>query len=513
MKRRDVLQILSAAALAPVVSQFPSRMLAAAPSGKNGRLGLNLAGASYWSNEQVFSNLAENASRWRVQLGQMPFTWDTPLPPMTDDGYPKEIPAQAYLESFLIFTPYRKNLPVQLSLYYDGKGKIGYTNGAELERRFPGRDDVRNMRKNEAFVARIVETDPDDPIRNIRLYERGAMPTSAFRQPFLDRARDMSAIRFMDWMSTNGSVVKQWNDRPKYGRFGNSDVGVPLEYMIDLCNTVKAEPWFNMPHQADDDYVRQFATQVRKDLSPDLNVNVEYSNEVWNTFFGQYDYAASQGKALGLSNDEFQGAMMFYAKRATEIIAIWEDVFGADKKRVIGVYGAQSANEWTSEVILSYDGVKEHADVLAIAPYFGNSLGDPERANDVATWSLDRVFDALVQEVEGLNRETIGKQVAIAAKYGVKLYAYEGGQHLVGHGGTENNDALTKLFIAANRDPRMGDLYLRHLKNWWAAGGDLYTLFTSMSEPGKWGSWGLLEYEGGSTPKWDAAQKALHMEI
>ena len=65
------------------------------------------------------------------------------------------------------------------------------------------------------------------------------------------------------------------------------------------------------------------------------------------------------------------------------------------------------------------------------------------------------------------------------------------------------------MFQAANRDPRMGELYLRHLAHWQASGGDLYVLFNSMGEYTKWGSWGLLEAEGVPNAKWDAVQSLL----
>jgi hypothetical protein len=40
-----------------------------------------------------------------------------------------------------------------------------------------------------------------------------------------------------------------------------------------------------MPHLADDDYHRQFASYVRDSLRPDVKVYVEWSNEVWHTGF------------------------------------------------------------------------------------------------------------------------------------------------------------------------------------------------------------------------------------
>jgi len=82
--------------------------------------------------------------------------------------------------------------------------------------------------------------------------------------------------------------------------------------------------------------------------------------------------------------------------------------------------------------------------------------------------------------------------------------AYEAGQHLVGVGGGENNQELTKLLMAANRHPRMGQFYTRYLDAWRDAGGDLCGIFSSVGRFSKWGSWGLLEYYDDDTPKFQA---------
>lgn len=509
MNRRTLLQLLPASAIATLIAPGSLFEARSAPAAKLS-LGLNLSGTNYWATEQPFSNLAFNASPWRVQINGAPFTWDTPLPPMSDDGYPLSVPAGSVIESFLIYTTRREHIGREISVYYEGQGTLQYTLGARLEARTPGCDHVRNLRGDAPFTVRLTKTNPDNPLRNIRVYERGKAPKETFRQPFLKRLQGMEALRFMDWMATNNSKVRHWRDRPKVGMFGQSEFGVPLEQMVELCNVAKIDPWFNMPHMADDDYVRRFAEQVKSSLKPSLKIYVEYSNEVWNSMFSQAKYASEQGLAAGLSDNPYEAQLKFHSQRTTEILAIWEDVFAESRDRIMGVYAAQSANEWTSEVILSSKGAKKHCDVLAIAPYFGGSFGAPEVANEVAGWSLDRLFSELAADIEGANLQSIQKQAQVARKHGVKLVAYEGGQHLVGHTGAENNEQLMELFITANRDPRMGALYARHLNLWKNAGGDLYALFSSMQEPSKWGSWGLLEFEGSRSAKWDAIRKILH---
>lgn len=152
---------------------------------------------------------------------------------------------------------------------------------------------------------------------------------------------------------------------------------------------------------------------------------------------------------------------------------------------------------------------RRYADVLAIAPYFGNALGDPERQEEVAGWSVDQVLQTLAREVETGNKKMIESQAAVARAKGVRFVAYEGGQHLAGYAGSENNPKLEQLFLAANRHPQMKDIYLSHLNHWRAAGGDLFVLYSSMGLYSKWGSWGLFEMEQqapSTAPKWEALQ-------
>ena len=99
-------------------------------------------------------------------------------------------------------------------------------------------------------------------------------------------------------------------------------------------------------------------------------------------------------------------------------------------------------------------------------------------------------------------------QKTVAEKCGLPLICYEAGQHLVGVGGGEHHEALSKLLIAANRHLRMGTIYTRYLNAWRDLGGDLLCLFSSVASSSKWGSWSLLEgADETSSPKFDAVQQ------
>ena len=312
-------------------------------------------------------------------------------------------------------------------------------------------------------------------------------------------------------MDTNGSKQRDWADRPRPDDAAWTVKGVPVEVMVDLCNRLKANPWFCLPHLATDEYVRQFAASVKRRLDPSLKVYVEYSNEVWNGMFEQHRYAEAQGKLLGLGPKErpWEGAALFYARRSVEIFQAWEEVFG-DRARLVRVIAWQAAGGayWTDHMLLAQADAAKHCDALAIAPYisFMPSPGNNGlKSDDVATWSVDQVLDRV--ETNALP-EAIGwmrTQKAVAEKYGLKLVCYEAGQHLVGVGGGENNEALTKVLAAANHHPRMGSLYAKYLDAWRDLGGDLMCLFSSVAADSKWGNWGLLEgADQSSSPKFDA---------
>jgi hypothetical protein len=327
-----------------------------------------------------------------------------------------------------------------------------------------------------------------------------------FHPKFLATMRNYRAVRFMDWAATNGSSQTVWSGRPKPGdaRWSTAK-GVPVEIMLELANRLAADAWFTLPHQADDDYVMQYARLVKQSLRADLKAYVEYSNEVWNYGFGQANYARSQGVALGLSADQYEAARRFYTKRSVEIFGIWSREF-SDPARLVRVMGSQAVNSWLSGELLDYQNAKASTDALAIAPYFGGQF-----QAEVATWTLDQLFASLQASMPEVIA-SMSAQATLAAARGVRLVAYEGGQHLVGSGGNENNAALNTLFDAANRDARMGELYRTYLDGWKTAGGQLFLHYYNCGGYSKWGRWGSLEspeQPRAAAPKYDALQRFI----
>jgi hypothetical protein len=346
------------------------------------------------------------------------------------------------------------------------------------------------------------------------------MPSSApdseiFNPTFVDRIRPYKVLRFKDWMATDGewspsspSTQHYWSGRPKVDDARWSQwSGVPVEIMAALANQTGADAWFSMPHQADDEYVRQFAETALRLLGPNSRVFVEYSNEVWNDQFAQAGYAQAQGLALGLSSDPFQAQVRYQALRSRQIFAIWESVFPKD--RLVRVLSSFHIFPSVTEELLSYADTRAHTDVVAIAPYFGVTGDDLPVAVGMNT-------DALMRHLESValsqSSQYTRQHVDIARRYGLPVIAYEAGLDLQARGSAFAQDpTMNGLFDAANRDPRVGPLYTRYLQDWNAAtGGQLMVHFLDCEAFSIYGRYGSLEYldqPRAQAPKFDSLMR------
>jgi hypothetical protein len=366
-----------------------------------------------------------------------------------------------------------------------------------------------DVRPADGGIDLAIPANRHEAVRDLHVWMPGfENAKSPFHPLFLERLAPFEVIRFMKWQRTETSTTRTWDQRakPEDERW-SGEAGVPIEVMIDLANQRGANPWFCMPHLADDDYVRQFARLVKERLRPESKVYVEYSNEVWNWIYASTHHADAEGKRLKLGSPDFG---RFYAQRSVEVFRIWEEEFG--RERLVRVLASQFVNGWLTEQVLTWQDAYKHADALAVAPYFGHEFGQPERAPAVATLTAPQLLDRIAVEVDGPNHRQIEAQSALARKYGLQMIAYEGGPHLVGVGGAEDNKPLTALFIAANRHPRMGEVLKRHYRNWFAAGGGPYIAFVYVEAPSKVGAWGVLEFQDqpiAEAPKYQAILDVL----
>ncbi|MEM6645595.1 MAG: T9SS type A sorting domain-containing protein [Bacteroidota bacterium] len=474
-------------------------------------LGLNLAEVTDFSPELVFVDAMRAARPW-ISHSATDFTWDTGQPINVDaSGWPTRLEPDQHLGTILMTSP---DAPYPTGVYtilYEGQGTIEVEWDAVVSHRSPGQIFATVDEANIGIHLIVTELDESDPIRNIRViipgFEQMTL-TPTFHPSFLEYLAPFSLLRFRAWSRINNSPVVDWADRatPQHQTYF-TDRGVALEHQIELANTLQADAWFNIPHQATEDYVAQFATMVRDNLDPDLTAYIEYSHEVWNTFYAQAEYARASGDLLNLSTDATEARLRYYSERSVEVFAIWEDVFGGTD-RFVRVLGGLNQTPGVAEEIIQWNNAFESADAYAVAPYFGGNLGSPAQEATTADFTDEALLNALSDELTRVLADNRSVAATVNLR-GLDLLAYEGGQYLAGFGGVENNATITALFSRANANPLMYDLYQAYLTEWHDYGGPM-ALYASSGTCSPFGCWGLRPTW--TTPLADAPklQAALH---
>ena len=545
--------------------ETPSPDLTAAPvdavPGTNA-VAIGLAAIADWSPQLPFIDLMKTARPW---IGHRPRQWGgmeyaelVAGGYLDANGWPLRMPRTLGSIGTLILTDMPEaatSLKGRYVLRFEGQGVVEVAGRATDVRYGSGEVSFDYTPGPGSVDIRIQRINTSDPPRNITVMRQDHVPLydggQRFNPDWTDRIGGFAALRFMDWMETNNSDLAQWDDRPKPDDVTYAH-GVPLEVMIDLANTLDTDAWFNIPHLADDAFVRSFAQMVRDRLDPGLTVYAEFSNEVWNWQFEQARWADGEAIARWGERDKW---MQFYGLRAAEAARIWSDVFaGEPEGRLVNVISSQTG--WLgleSEVLTAplavAEGLPEPVtafDAYAVTGYFGGILGTEDRAPMVRTWledSENRASEAAAAEgltgqaasdyiaahrfdhatalagreltdgaVSGDPADTLADllgrvlpyHAAIARAYDLDLIMYEGGTHLTGIGPMAEDENLTAFMHHFNYSAEMGQLYSTLLQGWQALGGQLFNAYSDVYSPSKWGSWGALRHLDDANPRWDA---------
>jgi hypothetical protein len=474
-----------------------------ADNGGSARLGVNLSEMTYYSTQLIFKDLCKTMVAVRVGTGFTQAQFDA-------NGYPLFLSSgQSVNLSYGIDTGFA--FPEgQYHVFFDGKGRIEsvYNTASFSGEIGPGHQAWTVTHASDSQVGfRIAATDPADHLRNLRVILPG-FADDYLRDPihpaFRERWSILKAFRFMDWLAINGSPVSEWAQMTPSGYitqvgysgewgnqvFASDPRGASVGLAVELCNAMDADIWLCVPHRASDDLIRRMALLVRDRLDPNHKVYIEYSNEVWNWGFPQAEYCQEAGMALGL-----EGSVGFSVKRSGDVFSIWEDAWGAESGRVVNVWAWQNVDDyWTWVGLDSFSNQRANPsgrkpELYASAPYFTHGDGDPPPSMDeLFRRALSGTGNYSLSLLDGLNR----KRLERLAAYGIEMGCYEAGQHYASFGQRPELD--DRLFVPANRDPRMGACYRKFLADWQNANpGGLMMLYDSCQTPGTWGSWGLLE--------------------
>lgn len=311
-----------------------------------------------------------------------------------------------------------------------------------------------------------------------------------WNETFVSELAPFTTLRFMDWNNTNGSKIVEWSERRLPNDPGNAQssvdpnnpAGLAYEWMIDLCNRNDKNAWICIPAQASDDYIYKLAQLCKEKLESGLKLYIEYSNEVWNSSFPQYQYCEAMGQKtteIGLTEENKftdNHNANYYVYRSFQIFNIFEEIYGYEEmgKTCIRIC-ASSANLFLFDIAYEkvfynkedYNPNDQRADYFAVAPYVGIPDGYDINAKSQFHEAINTVLDSYVKTCYNLGK-----------KYGLPLVAYEGGQHLTSgaHIWSENPEIYNQYIYMLNQYAPYFELFCH------------YTLTGSWSSGGAWGA-------------------------
>lgn len=465
------------------------------------QIGINLSPLKRYAVQHPFNNFMEMSGGWTAGYHRA----GTPAPVFDIDADGNLISLEGGRVDRLVVP---KDIDGKWHCQFDGEAEIRFLGGGIHESSQDGNHVTFIATGERMGRMQVLSINPENPPRNIKVFPDDK-PETGWNDEFLDFLRPIPGpIRMMNWQQTNNSEVSEVADLRPNTYITQADLkslkdGTATERMIDLCNILQKDIWFCIPHMATDDLVRNLAELVAEKLNPELKVYLELSNEVWNWSFRQTHYADEQGKLLELGdNRSTQHKFRWYAHRSVEIFNIWKPIFG---DRLIRVLASQSAGPVRSEQIVEWNDAHKHADALAIAPYIGGHA-------KIAAETVEEVLESLrvsgpARGIPDIVATTVMHKIT-ADKYGLRLIAYEGGQHLT----SRSDPVLNEIYHQANLHLEMEKIYKEYFAACAAAGIDMMCHYSSIIEGSKYGHWGLIEEMGTTSPKLEAVLKYIEIE-
>ena len=499
----------------------------------NPSFGVNLGGIAPQSSNQVFLDYFKQAEWYIFNPAENWFTRQNDNLLETD--------AQGWLKSLPSING--KTQPVMAAVLWDkwhppGRYVIEYKGKGELSTDYdviessPGRlvIDLKDGKgESDQLQIYIDSTDPNGTgnyIRDIQVFreqdEELVKAGEIYRPEFLDKVSGFRTLRYMDWLTTNFSKVRDWNpaeQRVSRSRYINQ---VPYEAIATLANQTKTDVWINIPHRASDQFVRQAARYLKQNVDPSLRIYVEYSNEHFTEGFDQHEYMKRQGRNRWGNTIQNPGEQ-FYGARAAEITKIFRQEFGNQKQsRLFPVLTFQASDRDVSSVLDAPASVRagniapKNAGfrIYSVDTYFGFEFGDPDNFATLRRWmrepdrGIEKVRRA-IETGEGLPlnfsaRQDLETDYAfhrqMADELGWEYNSYEGGSGITtqdiydaNEDGVNDAQDIVDYLIFLNRHPVLKQAYRKHYQTWRDNGGELALHYADIGFPEWYGSWGLYE--------------------
>jgi Ca2+-binding RTX toxin-like protein len=437
--------------------------------------------------------------------------WIKKLPPLPEGGYvlanvfyTQEMPAGKFIlewkgEGEIVpWQDYKVLGPNKIEIDY----QANYANG------------------DDGITLRLLSTDPNNTgnyIRDIKLYDAKYADLVAMGETFnpewLDRIDDFQLLRTHGMQETNFTTIKDYDllvESKDQAFWGNSGRAVPLEALVEISNTTKADLWITIPHLATDDYMRKVAEYAKANLNPNLKVYVEYSNEYWTEGFIQHQYFIDKGKEL-FGDAPFANGQA-YGARVAEMTKIFKDVFGNEQDRLVPTLtlNHNAFNTAEAETVLNTPdwvtaGGKSPLDAgiefVATDGYFGwfnsekffDDIVDGFIAQGDAKY--DAAGDYLIKEIKTDLAPAWAKGRALLDSLGIKFGVYEGGALLINGGFTAPDEQVDPKYTEFNKafqlTTQMKQAYEVAIAEWNKVGTAPFAWFADVGRASDFGDYGL----------------------
>lgn len=465
-------------------------------------LAVNLAPVRANDRERVFVDVFKNHSPWITQFTGDAGVWNTGGNVKVDaNGVISLDPGEA-LGTRMLASQDGHFPGGTYVMTYAGDGDFAFGMDATVSSVSDHRIELEVTPGNKGIYMRVDRSNPLDPVHDIHVWMPGfENAASPFHPDFLEGLKIFGALRFMDWQKTNNSPLENWSDRTlPTASTQVSQNGVAVEYMVELANELNENPWFTMPHLANDDYVRNFAQIVHDQLEPDRKIYVEWSNEAWNANFAQGEWARNQASLRFGGRGDYAKVI---ADEDARVWAIWREVFADDPTRVIRVAAGQLGGPQV--VAQMAERLNGEFDAIAPAAYFqarDRKLDENTSAEDLLRSGFNDIEKRLMPLmaahkaiVDGWEQRT-GRDLL--------FITYEGGQHFTARG---LDVPWQQAMWDAQVDPLMYEAYRRVLVKSAELGLDMFTAYSYVTANTKYGSWGAKQYQdqpASEAPKWQA---------
>lgn len=496
------------------------------------RMGVNLDGPNDYSVMRPFIDVVKTA---RQPWGSVDIPYADGSIPVDADGWPEDdfgvllFSGQSNVGGDYKFSftgvadiPSNKTNFTVVSKTYDAG-----TNTTSGVLRFPESD--TSMNGYVAFTNTAREPESDPGITNLKILRPGyANDDAIFTKTFLSLVEPFGVIRFMDALKTNGNLTESWNDRSKLtSATWSLKTGWPYEVILKFMQVTGKDVWINIPAHANEEFYDELSDLLRSETPQGQRVYFEYSNEVWNGLFEQFDYNTDQaelenaadsglyGPYVSVQNKYYWGWCRTAAQCAKLKVKLCPELVasGIDDPRFRAIYATQLGYspaghqvEQAFNHIADYYAPPEYIfEAIAVAPYYGTSN---------TTSSIDWNSDSLTAEevanaiLYGAQDNTASKTRFIdfrnmAANYGVKLFAYEGGNDI-----TQANHSVPAK-SAAQKLLQVGKAVETSVGSWLSTDPNtIYCYFNVCSKNNANGYWGLTDKQTDlSQPKYVAASK------